>query len=283
MTSRPDAFRPPIADRDLPEVVAAMREAARELRAPAVDAVTSIMARRCQAYRELLDGFGLLLAVPMETSDLDLAADTCWAAIWPLAARSLSLGQALLTLVEAGYCAEAFPTARSIFETNRLLRVFCHPGEEGLVRQWLEGRTPKPSKVLRALRRIDRADDERRATAGEAPVPPDQGEEAKVYDLLSATGHASRESMDPSISHSLREIVIGPNPDYGMRAYHVSWAGHVLWEILFHVGMVFAIGMGTRFYHETIEPLLDAVADLDVSDPFPEEHLRSTPVEYVET
>lgn len=49
------------------------------------------------------------------------------AALWPLAARSVGLGRALVDLVDLGYCAEAFPTARSVYEVNRLLLVFAHP------------------------------------------------------------------------------------------------------------------------------------------------------------
>jgi hypothetical protein len=275
-------FEPPIADRELPHEVVDAREFAAELRATAEESVACAIAARCGVYVETLDAFASLLVVPLETSDLDLAARTRWAALWPLAGRSLSLGRALVHLVERGFCSEAFPVARTVHETNRLLRTFAHPDGADLARQWLDGKTPKPSAITRALNRFEADDDRRRVEAGEAPAPPKRGEAIKLYRELSEAGHAARGSMRRSFSHSLRELVIGPNPDFAVRAYHVSWAGAVVWEIGFHASMVLAFGVGQRFRADYLQPLLDRLKAVDSLHPFPQEHVRSHPLELVE-
>jgi hypothetical protein len=194
--------------------------------------------------------------------------------------RALSLGRALVHLVRGGYGVETFATARSIHETNRLLIVFCEPSEEQLTRQWLDGKTPKPSTVARAVKRVDEARSRRRGSEGLEPLPPEGGMNARLYAALSEGGHTSRKSMDRSIAYAQRTAVIGPNPDFGVRAYYAQWAVSVVWEIVFAVGHTLLIGYGSKFYGEVLQPLLDQLRDLTDRDPVPQEHVRMGPIEF---
>jgi hypothetical protein len=198
------------------------------------------------------------------------------AALWPLAGRSVGLGRALVTLVDTGYSAEAFPTARAIFEVNRMIEVFANPAGEGLARQWLAGKPPKPSTIAKALNRIhadknaDPASKNRRELA------------AELYEALSEAGHASRTSMELSVSHSLRELTMGPSTDWGIRAYYVGSAGAVVREIASSAGLVLGVAFGSSFHNEHIVPQLERLAAIDSEHPFPPEHLRNAPLEFEE-
>lgn len=274
----PESFVPAFKDQELsPEVRDGRREAAKA-RARAKKVAASAIHRQCRVYNDQLDAFATLLRVPLDTSDVDLRARTAWSAIWPVACRSLSLGKALISLVEAGYCVEAFPTARSIFETNRLLWVFCDERGTDLTKQWLDGKPPTPSKIKSTLRRWEIADVE----AGGETIPGPTSDElhGQLYSILSETGHTSRESTSRSISFSLREVVIGPTPDYAMRAYYVSWAGHVVWEILHTAGLAIALGFGEDLHQEFVAPALEQVKAFNNLDHVPAGFERSTPAEF---
>jgi hypothetical protein len=277
-----DDFRPPIQDRPLPPVVADMREEAEALRRKTEEVVAPLIERWCDVCDDALEKLGVIHSIPLSTTDLDLGASTQWAAVWPLAMRALSLGRALVYLVRGGYGVESFPTVRSIHEANRLLIVFCRPGGEQLTKQWLEGRTPKPSTIAKAMERIGKSESERRVSEGLDPIEPDGGITAKLYRALSEAGHTSRESMDWSLSHSQRTAVIGPDPDYGVRAYHVELAAAVVWEIVFAVGHALYNGYGSEILDDLVHPLLDRLAGLDTSDPFPRDHVRMRPIEFEE-
>jgi hypothetical protein len=154
--------------------------------------------------------------------------------------------------------------------------LFSNPEGEDLARRWLEGKTPRPSTVRKALRRIEKADLQQTRSGGDGTTDLEE----ELYGALSRTGHASRASMELSTSHSLRELTIGPSVDWGMRAYYVSWAGAVVWEITFTVGIVLRIGFGSRFHVEHIAPVLERLETLDVEDPMPREDLRNAPLEF---
>lgn len=160
------------------------------------------------------------LTVPLNTSTLDLFTDTRWAAIWQLSGRSVAPGQSLLTQVGARFRRGTFPTARPIHEANRLIQVFCDREEYALLEQWFADRPPKPATVRKAIRRVaDRGCSsilDGRATA-EA--------ETRLYDALSSTVHPLRPPTELAVSSRRRTLVTGPNPDWGVRAYYVAWAG----------------------------------------------------------
>jgi len=267
-----ESFSPKIEDRDLPEEVIDMRHAAQEARRDAHAAVAENIGRRCRVYHDVLDWLDASLRVPLETSALDMQSNTRMAALWPLGGRSVALGRALVTLVELGYSAETFPTARAIFEVNRMIQVFANPAGEGLARRWLAGKTPKPSTVASALHRI--------STDEDGDVAAHRRQTAELYRMLSEGGHTSRGSMDLSISHSLRELTMGPTDDWGIRAYYVGWAGAIIWEIASSVGLILGLAFGSRFYEEHVDPRLKSLAAVDAEFPFPQEHLRNTPLEF---
>lgn len=165
----------------------------------------------------------------------------------------------LLDQVERGYGVETYPTARAIHEANGLIRIFCHDEEDDLLRQWLRGHTPKPSAVRRAIARIERRDDARRQEQGLPAVEPIREVEEPLYRALSEGGHLERESLEMSVSHSRRLMVVGRSSDWGMRAYFASFGGGAVWEIAWTLGSVFSMFLGRDFGESLVEELCGRV------------------------
>ncbi len=271
-------FQPRIEDRELPEEVVEMREEADRLEQQARRALRKAIPRRCDLLRKPLTIHAELLRVPLDTSDLDLSLDTRWAALWPLASRSLSLSLAMVDLAELGYCAEVFPTARTVHETNRKIRAFTFTEGDDAARDWLEGRPPTHARIQKVLRKSD-------PQFFDETAPPDiakelAGIDKSLYKLLCGSGHTDRDSTARSISVSTRRITIGPNDDFGMRAYTVDWVSGVVLETVFHAGIVQAIAGGKKLYEEVVQPIQTQLERDIESSAFLEKHLRSMPIEF---
>jgi hypothetical protein len=270
---------PPIADRDLAEEVLRGRDAATQLFEETRAAVEPAIRGRIAAYRAVLDDLAELLRIPLDTSDLDLTADTRWTALWQLSARSISLAHGLLLQVEAGLCAESFPTARAIFEANRLIEVFLDRNETDLLHQWLNDVPPKPATVQRAIDRIDARYDAMLVRAGERPPASRRRLAKQLYAALSESAHLRRSNTQLAVSSSLRTLVVGPDPDWGRRAYFVGWAGEVVWEVARVFFMAQTLAGGSRLVEPVEREVLAEIKAAAVRFPIGESHQRNGTLE----
>lgn len=276
-----DELAPPILDRELPEEVADAREHAQRVFKSESKQLRKPIKARVAGYRNALRTLASMIQSPLETSDLDLAADTRWTALHLLCGRSLSLGFSLLCQVEAGFGLEAYPTARAIHEANRMIMVFEDPEESGLLRQWLDGRPLKPQTVRKALDRVFERENLHRRAKGLEEIPSLIKLDAELYGYLSKSGHLVRESLAGSVSHTTRRMVIGQNPEYAVRAHFVAWAGEVVIEIAHVVGGVLNRLAGRNFRADCMVPLWEELEAVCEANPLPDDIARDVPAEFV--
>ncbi|MBS1870284.1 MAG: hypothetical protein JSS99_11540 [Actinobacteria bacterium] len=277
MTS--DNLAPFFADAELSGETVRARRAAEDLFEETRHHVQTSIEGRLAAYRSVLDDLGELLRIPLDTSVLDLTADTRWTAVWQVSARTISMTYGLLAQIEAGLGEECFATARAIHEANLLIQVFVDPEETSLLRQWLRDVPPKPSTIRKAIERSDRRENARRQTAGEEGFDSRRELLEALYRGLSSSAHLQRSSTQRGVSVTRRTLVVGPDPDWGVRAYHTVWAGAVVWEVVNYVMLGQTVAGGSAL----MEPIADAFnARLEAADeefPISEEHERWQAVE----
>lgn len=269
---------PPLPDAKLSADVVEARLIAEAAFAEARE-VEPLIASHLSSYREILELLSGYLTIPLDTSTLDLSADTRWTALWQLSARSIALTHGLLAQVEQGLGVEAYPTARTIHEANRLIQVFCDPDEDDLLREWLNDRALKASVIRRAMARIEKRRNANRTAAGEPSGPSQIALHEALYTALSESAHLRRSSTELGVSITRRTIVTGPNPDWGVRAYFTGWAGAVTYEVADTVLRAFATAGGSWFWTDVAKPLLVQLEQIAVDHPLPETHMRRSAVE----
>lgn len=211
-------------------------------------------------------------------SDLDIEGETRAAVLWALSGRSISLGYALITQVEAGFGVETYPIARTIHEVNMLIRVFVQPEGDEILRAWLRGHQPKASRIRSLILRIEARDDARRQADGLPPIDPDNGMYASLYEGLSSATHTTRESILSSISPTRRLMLMGPSPDWYMRAYFTGHCGEVIWEIAWVVSHDLTYALGEDLGQGIFEGIEAWLNEVDESHPLPEEQARRSPL-----
>lgn len=270
---------PKIRDAELAEVVVEAREFCLRLEDESRTVVRPIVEAHVAAYRVVLHGLRAVLAVLPDTSDMDLTASTRASALWSLCNRDVSLALNVVGQVEAGYGVEIYPTVRAIHEANRLIAVFADREEDALLRRWIRGETPKPAAVRKAMSRSLDRENARRRASGETPIKPMREVEERIYKALSQGGHLARDSLALSVSHSRRMMVVGPTPDWGVRAYFTSFVGGVVAELIWACGRANAVAVGTDLAVQFYDWANGELERVEKAHPWPSEHFRLSPME----
>jgi hypothetical protein len=203
-------------------------------------------------YRHVLDVLVEAHRRIADTMDFGFGRATRWAAIWEMSGRTIGLCNALLAQLRSGLASEVVPTLRAIHEAAQLLTVLVGPGEERILRQWLNDTTYiNTAKARSAVARIERpiiALMKKQGITIEGD-PTDLG--AQIYDLQSKAAHNMRIGFAASVSLPLRTFSYGPHPDPRQRAIHVEYAGQVIEEVTLRVGSALATRfLGRTFYED---------------------------------
>jgi hypothetical protein len=162
--------------------------------------------------------------------------------------------------LRAGFASETAATLRSIHEATNLLTLMQGPGEETLLRRWLDGEHIGAQTVRGAVNRIQRPMFAALRAAG-VNVRGNQHElTTGVYRLQSQAAHNTRIGFLESVSSDLRSYAYGPHPDAVTRAIHVEYGGQLLEEVVLVVGSALATRfLGADFYRDTIKPLVERI------------------------
>jgi hypothetical protein len=146
---------------------------------------------------------------------------------------------------------------RAIHEAGQLLTVMAGPGEEDLLRQWLDDKRYISAQRARAAEmRIAEPFVKAMAKQGIKLAGDQFLLSAEVYDVLSKPAHNMRGGFTESVSEGQRRFVYGPHPDPIQRAVHVEFGGQQIEEVMLRVGGSFSARfLGSEFYSGTIEPL----------------------------
>lgn len=192
-----------------------------------------------------------------ETIEFGLQERTRWTAVWEMSGRCLSLTNCLLPQLAAGFASETVPTMRAIHEAVQILTVVTGPGEERLLRRWLDDEAYISAQQAREA--------ENRLLAPYLKVLAEQGIKPnadqfllgkQVYDTLSKPAHNMRIGFLESVSAPLKQFSYGSHPDPIQRAVHVEFGGQHVEEVMLVVGMALSTRfLGASFYAETIHPL----------------------------
>ncbi len=195
--------------------------------------------------------------------DFDLMGNTRYAAAWQLAGRSIGLGQAVVALLRARFCAETLVLARALHECTRLLDALGDPedGDE-LLRRWLEDddkRYVRPWEAREAERRAAERLRIKMETAGATPIKGTVDLSRDLYHHLSWFGHNRRRAVQDFVSEPQRTMIRGPHPDTRVVAVYIAWGGQVIEEVLLSVGESLARFWGTRYLRDHQIPLQQAI------------------------
>ena len=253
-------LEPPIRSRELPaEVVAKRLEADAEaaildgLAQPSID-------RHIETYQAAVDALIGMHRSLADDTDIEIGADTRWAAIWEMSGRCLAVSNVLLHDLRGGFASESIGTVRALHEATQLLSALAFHEEEDATRRWLAGEWIRPREAREVQGRKQALADERMQEAGVEPVGGDVAQLGRdIYKILSEGSHHQRAAMGESIAPALRRFAYGPHPSVHTRASYVEFAGHLLEEVVLVVGDAFADIRGRDFYVEQVRPLIDAM------------------------
>ena len=201
--------------------------------------------------------------------DIDLAADTRWAAAWIMAGRSLSLGVALLALLRVGNLAGAAPVARTMHEANRLLDAFVDQEETALLRRWLADERITPGETRAAVgRAIERELERIRETGIEIEPEGDPTQlSTEIYRILSKPAHNQRSGVMEQVSPDLRRFMYHAAPDAQSLAASIAVYETMLIDTASAVGDLLSRWHDGPYYTWRVKPLLDHL--VEVGQAFP--------------
>lgn len=203
----------------------------------------------------------------VEATDFRPEDDTHPAAAWMMAGRCLSLGRALLTLLEAGHGPEIVPTARALHEASRLLAAMVDPAEGELTDRWLADEWIRPKVMSEAEQRGQTRMAEEMIRNGERPPERTHELTKKLYSGLSAIAHHSRSGFIGDFNETLRRFEYGPHESPLRRAAWQMQADEFLHDAMLAVGLMVAKVYGPRFWIEEVEPSLASIRDLTSREP----------------
>lgn len=215
-----------------------------------------------------------------ELTDLDLVGYSRASAIWLLSGRQLGLLNALLVQAEAGICTETMITGRAIHEAARVLFAFIVPGEDKLVRLWLddEGKYGyiKQGLARAAQGRYEAALAEAMSSRGLPAIASSAALTEDMYDLLSRVAHSRRSSCVSSVSEAGRQMAYGRHPSAIHRADCAVWAASMTTEVTLYVGDALqALYSKPNFFTEIILPLQKNIEAMRESAPLDEASIRA--------
>jgi hypothetical protein len=252
-------FEPPvIAPVDVAGAVAQARLAAADQRARLNEMIQPRIDGHLLVYDEILNELVEAHRNVADTMDFGFRGRTRWAAVWELSGRCIALSRCVMTQLRAGFASETVATLRSIHEAVNLLTLVRGPGEEPLLRRWLDGGQIGAQKVRETVHRLQRPITAELRGAG-VNVRGNQHElTAGVYERLSNVAHNTRLGFLESVSSELRSYAYGPHPDPVTRAVHVEYGGQLLEEVVLVVGSALATSfLGPAFIRDTIRPMVE--------------------------
>ncbi len=264
-------LEPPINARPLPSEVAALREIA-DAQAAHFDAeLQPRIDRHIAVYQESVDALIAAHRALADDTDIELGANTRWAAVWEMSGRCLAISNVLLHDLCGGFASEAIGTLRSLHEASQLLSALSYHEEEDVVRRWLGGEYIRPREARDVQRRKQGLALERMVQAGVEPEGGDIVELGRqIYGLLSDGSHHQRSVMAESMAPALRRFAYGPHPDARNRGSQVDYAGELLEEVIIIVGDAFADILGRDFYVQQVRPLQGALVRVREEAPLSE-------------
>jgi hypothetical protein len=208
------------------------------------------------AYQATVDSLAEGHRQIAETMAFGMGARTRWTAVWEMSGRCLALSNCMLAQLRVGFGTEVVPTMRAIHEAGLVLTVVAGPGEENLLRQWLDDRRYiKAEAARRAEARIDKP------YVAAINSASSQNLGAAIYAGLSKAGHNMRGSLLESFAPALRQFAYGPpHPNPRLVAVHVDYSGELIEEVALRVGA--ALGqrfLGRPWFDETVKPLIEGM------------------------
>lgn len=256
-------LEPPIHTRLLPADVAALREIA-NAQAEHFDAeLQPRIDTHIAVYQETVNALIVVHRALADETDIELGADTRWAAIWEMSGRCLAISNVLLHDLRGGFASEGIGSLRALHEASQLLSALSFHEEEEVVRRWLAGEFIRPREARDVQRRKQALALQRMAEAGVEPEGGDVAELGRdIYSTLSEGSHHQRSVMAESMAPALRRFAYGPHPDARNRASQVDYAGELLEEVIIIVGDAFADILGRDFYVQQVRPLQEALAQV---------------------
>ena len=188
------------------------------------------------ARTELLDAHRYIA----DQTHLDLQAKTREAGLWLITGRCIGLAHAAHLAVSAWFTVEVVSVLRSLHEATRLLSVFRKPGEETLIKRWLDGRSVSRGDVMAANRRQEGRAREQMLKHGHPIASPTSEYFERQYGRWSEFAHHRRRHMVDQVAVPDRVMVVGPHPDWRARAAAVDQFGWYLAELVSVGGLAMA-------------------------------------------
>jgi hypothetical protein len=264
-------LEPPIHARPLPAEVTALRHLD-DAQAAHLDAeLQPSISRHIAVYQAAVDALIAVHRTLADDTDIELGANTRWAAVWEMSGRCLAISNVLLHDLRGGFASEAIGTLRALHEASQLLSALSFHEEEDVVRRWLVGEYVRPREARDVQRRKQELALEQMTEAG---VEPEGGDIVdlgrQIYSLLSEGSHHQRSVMAESMAPALRRFAYGPHPDARNRASQVDYAGELLEEVIIVVGDSLADILGREFYVQEVRPLQEALARVREEAPLSE-------------
>ncbi len=219
-------LEPPVALRDLPIEVQALRDLAvdefrkrdRELQ-PHIDAHINAYEA---AVQRLIAGHANIAS----QVDFALGGETRWSGIWELSGRCLSECRLLVHALRGGFALEAASNVRAVHDAMYLLRaVSC---EDKTARKWLAGEYIRPKAARAVIADKQGSGRKRMKEAGLTPAGDVTTSGAWLYDHFSQAAQHRRASVAVSVSVPRRAFDYGPHPDADVRAEQVLHIGHLI-------------------------------------------------------
>ena len=230
------------------------------------------------AYHLALDELERWHQAVADQTDLDLTGESQWAAIWQVAGRSIGYARSVLILARAGHGDEALPLARALHECDRLLEALADPGEQELVRRWLEDaddRHVRPREARAAVERIEQRVNREMRDAGAEPLLTTIALTRQLYDRMSAVAHNRRKATQSVVSEPLRTMSRGKHRSVFGRVAAVRMLGGVVEEAVTSVGDGLAQIFGSAFYRDTVRPMVQSFEAIRREMPLDQASLRA--------
>ena len=273
-----DPLRPALTQGELLAQVALARARWRAEEDTYMPLIQPWIDRHLTAYHAALDDLERWHQAVADQTDLDLTGDTQWAAIWQVAGRCIGYARSLLILARAGHADEALPLARALHECDRLLEALADPGEQELVRRWLEDhddRYVRPREARAAVERIEQRINEEMRDTGAEPLPTTITLTRELYHRMSVVALNRREATQSVVSEPLRTMSRGKHRSVFGRVAAVRMLGNVVEEAVTSVGDGLAQIYGSAFYRETVQPMIRSFEAIRREMPLDEASLRA--------
>jgi hypothetical protein len=227
---------------------------------PAIEALIDALA-------EEVEGVIHMHRLIADRTDLELKAETRWAAIWELSGRCLAICRVVLHDLRGGFGSEAAGNARALWEASILLAAVAFHEEEQLLRRWLAGEYVRPFEARAAVERKEALAREGMEAEGVGPTA-ELGE--KIYDLLSQPAHHRRGGFPESIQVDAREFAYGPHPDAVVRADYLNYVGHLIEIALINVITSLADLIGLHYARDALDRMQERLECVREQFPLPD-------------